>query len=319
MPCELEEQDVGIFPGRTLFTKRATPCMKPTAIYLPPKRAGSDNSVDVVIWLHGFYVPDHVLLFRGDPARIREQVRDSGKDVAVIAPWLGHEYSVGGKFVGNYNVKDLASPKWGERYLNQILAAISDPPLEIGNLFLACHSGGGNAMRNLVGTLGKYELNLTACWGFDCLYGANATPDDANFWYQWCSESQDRALEIMYGPSTLPQSVKLDLLARGLATPDGDEVEVQLGALTNLRVTIGHTDVFGAFGQMVRVPDLDPDFVKKFMTPTRPNPTGRMPKPRLRGEYLQQAIANVRKTIAFPDDIHYMIARGGFFSQLSKL
>jgi hypothetical protein len=31
------------------------------------------------------------------------------------------------------------------------------------------------------------------------------------------------------------------------------------------------------------------------------------------------AIANVRKTFPFPADIHYMIARGGFFSQLSKL
>jgi hypothetical protein len=70
---------------------------------------------------------------------------------------------------------------------------------------------------------------------------------------------------------------------------------------------------------MVRVPDLDPAFVNQFMTPSSPTQTGLLAKPRLRGEFLQQAIANVRKTIAFPSDIHYMIARGGFFSQLSKL
>jgi hypothetical protein len=36
MPCELEEKDVGLFPGKTLLTKREAACMKPTAIYLPP-------------------------------------------------------------------------------------------------------------------------------------------------------------------------------------------------------------------------------------------------------------------------------------------
>ena len=47
-------------------------------------------------------------------------------------------------------------------------------------------------MRNLVGSLGKYQSNLRACWGFDCLYGANAKPDDATFWYQWLSDQTPR-------------------------------------------------------------------------------------------------------------------------------
>jgi hypothetical protein len=38
-----------------------------------------------------------------------------------------------------------------------------------------------------------------------------------------------------------------------------------------------------------------------------------------RGEFLQRAISNVRSAFPFPNDIHYMIARGGFFSRLSKL
>src|SRR4051795_9039073 len=126
--------------------------MKPTAVYLPPKHVTSETKFDVVIWLHGFDVRDHEFLFRSDPARLREQVRDSGRDVVLVAPFLGYEYAVGDSFAGNYSVKDLAAPKWGERYLDEILAAMSDflvpglrsrPQLQIGKLVIACHSGGG--------------------------------------------------------------------------------------------------------------------------------------------------------------------------------
>ena len=94
------------FPGRTLFSKEAAHCIKPTAVYLPPKREGSGHTFNVVIWLHGFYVRNHKFLFRGDPARLREQVRDSNKDVVLIAPFLGFEYAVGKSFAGNYSVDD---------------------------------------------------------------------------------------------------------------------------------------------------------------------------------------------------------------------
>jgi hypothetical protein len=234
--CELEQKDIGSFPGVTLLTKQTAPGIKPTAVYLPPKHATVSTKFDVVVWLHGFYVRDHEFLFRNDPARLREQVRDSGRDVVLVAPFLGYEYAVGDNFAGNYNVKDLSTPKWGERYLDEILAALArylDPSsvspgrLQVRKLIIACHSGGGNAMRNLVGTLGKYQSNLTACWGFDCLYGANARPDDATFWYQWLSGQDGQALEIVYGPSTLPQSVKLDLMGRGLVTMDGNRAQPQ--------------------------------------------------------------------------------------------
>ena len=38
MPCELEEDDIGAFPGTTLFSEETAHCIKPTAVYLPPKR-----------------------------------------------------------------------------------------------------------------------------------------------------------------------------------------------------------------------------------------------------------------------------------------
>ena len=94
MRCELEEDDIGTFPGVTLFTKATAHCIKPTAVYLPPKSAASSNMLDVVIWLHGFFVRDDKFLFRNDPVRIREQVRDSNKNVVLIALFLGFEYAV---------------------------------------------------------------------------------------------------------------------------------------------------------------------------------------------------------------------------------
>lgn len=325
MPCELELRDAESFPGVTLVTKRLAPGMKPTAVYLPPKHVTSETKFDVVVWLHGFYVRDHEFLFRSDPARLREQVRDSGRDVVLVAPFLGYEYAVGESFAGNYSVKDLAAPKWGERYLDEILGALAKylgspsgslPQLQIDRLIIACHSGGGNAMRNLVGSLGRYQSNLKACWGFDCLYGAKTQPDDATFWYQWLSGQNDTQLEIVYGPSTLPQSVKLDLMGRGLATIEGNRT--QRPALKNLNVSLGHYDAFPAFGQMVRVNDLDPAFVDRFMIPQVADQAASSRKPQP-GEFLRQAISNVREAFPFPKDIHYMIARGGFFSRLSKL
>ena len=50
----------------------------------------------------------------------------------------------------------------------------------IKNLILACHSGGGVAMRAFVGGLGKNNTAaLKGCWCFDCLYGG----DDPAFWF----------------------------------------------------------------------------------------------------------------------------------------
>jgi hypothetical protein len=328
MPCELEEDDIGSFPGTTLFSKETAHCIKPTAVYLPPKREASANKFNVVIWLHGFYVRNHKFLFRSDPARLREQVRDSNKDVVLIAPFLGFEYAAGDSFAGNYSVKDLATPNWGERYLDEVFAAISSfqfpdlrppPRLQISKLVIACHSGGGAGMRNLVGSLGKYQSSLKACWGFDCLYGASAKPDDATFWYQRLSGPDAKTLEIVYGPLTLPQSVKLDLMARGLATPEGDKAEPTRSALKNLNVRIGHYDAFPAFGQMVKVNDLDPAFVDGFMIPPTMDGAPLRHKPIQHGEFLQNAIKNVRQAFPFPKDIHYMIARGGFLDRLSKL
>jgi hypothetical protein len=50
----------------------------------------------------------------------------------------------------------------------------------IKNLIVACHSGGGVAMRAFVEGLGSSnKAALKGCWCFDCLYGG----DDPKFWF----------------------------------------------------------------------------------------------------------------------------------------
>jgi hypothetical protein len=157
-------------------------------------------------------------------------------------------------------------------------------------------------MRQLVGTLGKFQSKLSECWGFDCLYGG----DDAAFWYQWTSGKLGRPLYIFYGPSTIRQSVKLDLMGRGKATPQGNLAVPPGRQISNLNVSIGDAGISEA--------RLD-----EFMThppPGHKSPT-KAAKPR-DGDYVKQAADNLRANVHFMDDIHYFIAREFFLSRLRQ-
>lgn len=323
MPCELEQDSVKTFPGLTLFSKRGSACRKPTAVYLPPKHLATNHALNVVLWLHGFYVKDHRYLFHSDAARVREQVLGSGKDVVLIAPFLGYEYLNAKKeFEGDYSVAALEGEKWGERYLDEVLAALArfqnpsaPPALDIKNLVIACHSGGGGGMRKLVGTLGKYQSRLKECWGFDCLYGKKIVPDDATFWYQWVSGQGGRPLHIVYGPSTLPQSVKLYLMGRGKATSQGNKADPPRAPLNNLHVTIGHYETYSTHGQTVKVGSYIDSVVDDLMT--RPSPKAK-PSTKPAKSFVEQAADNLMANFIFveQDDIHYFIARAFFLSKL---
>jgi hypothetical protein len=81
----------------------------------------------------------------------------------------------------------------------------------IKNLIVACHSGGGVAMRAFVAGLGSTnKAALKGCWCFDCLYGG----DDPKFWfnrgpnaapfyaYYWGTKGNAKALlELMGHPN----------------------------------------------------------------------------------------------------------------------
>ncbi|MFO1350256.1 MAG: hypothetical protein U1F68_06080 [Gammaproteobacteria bacterium] len=329
MPCELEVDDVKTFAGLTLYTKRGSSCIKQTAVYRPPNFSKTKKP-SVVLWLHGYYVPNHHALFRSDRARVREQVLASNKDVILIAPFLGYKYGLG-KDEGTYNGGDLAAAKWGERYLDEVLLALArldDPtakrPLDIQNLVIACHSAGGSSMRNLVGTLGKYQANLKECWGFDCLYGASATPDDAVFWATWATGKDGRPLYIVYGPSTLRQSLKLDLIARGIATLEGNKAVPPGPKISNVQVSIAHYETFMAFGQAVKVGNLEAVVDDLITRPPPGSKPGAKPAKPKDGDFVRVAAENLSANFVFVEynaktgtgDIHYFIARAFFLSRL---
>lgn len=310
MACQLELDTIKTFPGQTLFSSAKSNCLKPTSVYVSAKHADTDNALDVVLFLHGFYVKNLKFLFHSDPTRLREQVRDSGKDVVLIAPFLGYEYADGDTFAGDYSVKGLAETDFGERYLDEVLAAMaafrnptSPPDLTVRSLTIAGHSGGGAGIRNLYGNLGKYRAQLKECWGLDCLYGMKASPDDATFWHDAMLKSDAVPLYFFYGPSTIRQSVKLDLMGRGLANSLGDMADPPTHMpIANLHVEIGQA-VVGDIDKLM------------FPTPFKPKPVPKGAKP-ARGEYAATAASNLRSKVRFNDDIHYIIARDFLLARL---
>ncbi len=162
-------------------------------------------------------------------------------------------------------------------------------------------------MRRLVGALGRYKGNLAECWGFDCLYGINAKPDDASFWYDWATGSDGRPVHISYGSSTVVQSVKLDLMARGLANREGGRRDPIGPQVARLKVTLGVPSA--------RTPDdlMGLDALRKAPAPKPGTPQAKGPT------FAEQAASNLRKNTVCPADLmdmHYRIARDGLLERL---
>jgi hypothetical protein len=306
--------------GRTYYSDSTLgPWPKPTGVYLPPGTEIDSGYVDMLIYLHGHLVKSADQLFNGDKAAVRQQVLTSGKKIVLAAPWLG----LGpGKA---YDVSDLTGI-WGQNFIDNVLNALVPPKLpepdlmhpQIGlipqlrlrNLVIACHSGGGSGMRNLVGALGRYKANLAACWGFDCLYGIN--DKDARFWFNW-SRSKDAApLYISFGRSTDYESILLYLMKEGVATetgarniadgPTADSVQVEIGIPTSK-----------PFDDVM---ELD-----KLLQSTSPKPGQKQSQG---SELLDAAVANLRRSAGWPTtqaaswEMHYEIARSGLVKRLKS-
>jgi hypothetical protein len=300
---------------------------KQTGIYLPASVDIDKGFVDVLFWLHGWYVPKIQALFDSDRSAIRRQVVASGKPIVLVAPYLGNGQPEG----SSYDVSDLNKAHWGELYLNQVLGVLemmrdpntytppwmrrdlsllhvkTGPDLRIRKLIIACHSGGGEAMRYLVGSLGRYRRSIAACWGFDCLYGQKASPDDATFWYDWAATGDGPPLYISYGKSTVPQSVKLSLMRDGVATRHGARREPEGAELQRIEVKLGIKTAKHADDLM----ELDDLLNKSTPKPGRP--------PGLGNAFVGMAAANLKKNAPWPAELmemHYAIARDGLLEKL---
>lgn len=309
-------------PGRTCYSDSSLgPWRKPTGIYLAPGLDLGKGEIDIVLYLHGYYVKNSEQLFNSDPANLREAVFHSGKSVALVAPYLGRGEPGG----GTYSVRDLAG-NWGEFYINDVLNALVPPAipkpglnrpqigfiprLRLRNLIIACHSGGGAGMRNLVSALGRYKDNLAECWGFDCLYGVKASPDDANFWYEWATSKNGKPLHISFGPSTVFESVKLYLMKKGLATGDGARRNVDVAEQTAIDVQLG----ISAGRSLDDIMDLP-----KLLAAPKPKPGSPQSRD---GSFVYKAAESVASKAGWPPPnermaLHYAIASGGLEDKLA--
>jgi hypothetical protein len=320
MACKLVPDPKDTFPGTTLYSPPRSSCPKQTSVYRPPN-AAKTNKLNVIVWLHGFYVNGDRFLFQLDDVMVRQRVLSSGRDVVLIAPYLGYGYfDKNGDPAGDFDTSDLGTPKWGENYFTEVLKGIakdidpkSPPDLDIKNLILACHSGAGSGMRGMVDTLGKFLPVLRECWGFDCLYGRGdprkGIIDDANFWFNHSSSA--RPLFIFFGPTTIPQSVKLLLMGKGLADGKGNRFSPPGPGRPDIHVAVGRYDAFPLAGQMVEVGSKVDAFADSLLTPPplpTTTPAPRAPRPP-DGDFVRKIADNFDAKFAFPPGIHYTIAR----------
>jgi Putative esterase len=318
MPCELEVEANDYFSGTSLYSKPQAHRIKETSVYLPPNYRNT-NPLNVVVWLHGFFVKNNRFLFKDDGVNVRQRVLNSNRNVVLIAPFMGYEYfDQNDKAVGDFSTSALGQGKWGQQYLTEVLKGLanhidakSPPQLEIKNLILACHSGGGTAMRGLVGTLGTFRGALRECWGFDCLYGG----DDANFWSKHATSPDGCPVYVYFGDSTIPQSVKLYLMAKGMADTKGNAIVPPTPARNEVHVGIGHYDAFPMAGQMVDVGAKTDAFGDGLITQA-PGPKTPVRGKEPDGAYVARAVANFKKNFAFVPGIHYTIARKYFEDRL---
>src|SRR6476660_7004533 len=95
MQCKLGEVKHPVWPGRTFFTTSVGGGMLPAAVYMPPNHNVSANMLNVLLFLHGFYVTSTEALTNTDNCRLCEQVIISGKDIVLVAPWLGSKWASG--------------------------------------------------------------------------------------------------------------------------------------------------------------------------------------------------------------------------------
>jgi flagellum-specific peptidoglycan hydrolase FlgJ len=207
-------------PGTTLYVEidlrivdkfRAT-APPVTGIFIPDGFAPG-AAVDVILYLHGFKadaikrqaIDQYWNSQRFPYGAFREGVNASARNVVLVAPTLGSHSEAG----------SLLRPGGLDAYFEQVLAAVrsygpqsrAGAPSTLGNLILACHSGGGWPMRQLAGGQDRVVARIRECWGFDCTYNRG---DDA-FWAGWARARPNAKVYIYYiaGSPTAPLAVGL--------------------------------------------------------------------------------------------------------------
>jgi hypothetical protein len=181
-----------------------------TGVYFPDGYPG-DKKLDLILYLHGHDAPPINEYWKQKQFKLREEVNDGNKWLALIAPTLGAKSQSG-------SLTSLGLD-W---YLDRVIEGVFQHAPEkvgqsatpsVGNIFLACHSGGGEPMRKLAWEAGsfvrKYGGKVRECWGFDCLYHPSNNPfkkeaptentsDTEENWFYWAQLNPQAKLFVYY-------------------------------------------------------------------------------------------------------------------------
>lgn len=208
-------------PDQTLYPKIShggeTPAKAMTGCYVPSSyRIGSD--LNVILYLQGHHTsrgfpPDLTIDEYWRKSRypfwaLREGLLASGRNAVLVTPTLGPKSGSGW----------LTSTTGLERYLDAVLAtlrshhpAFSASRPNLGQIVLACHSGGGRVMLDIASGSGAYNNRIKECWGFDCLYNKG----DESRWAGWARTHPASSLFVHYGAGgTRDKSMTLAGLAK---------------------------------------------------------------------------------------------------------
>ncbi len=129
---------IGKVEGTTLVAEGKAAALKPTAVYLPPNHKAKAK-VNVILWLHGYYVSGVSDLLAPAAAKnstnLRESVRAAGKDFVLIAPWLGYQDHAG---QGTLTWGEQGKGNGVQAFLEDTLAALAryqeDPISKVGRV-----------------------------------------------------------------------------------------------------------------------------------------------------------------------------------------
>jgi Uncharacterized protein conserved in bacteria (DUF2272) len=194
------------YAGIELDIRSASGSVRPqTGIFCPANWAPS-SSIDLLIYLHGIREPDVTIDSYWDAARnphfaLREEVAASGKNVLLVAPLLGPRSQT--------EIGLLARPGGLDQFVARVLGFLRSrgelrADARPGQVVLACHSGGGLAMRTMALAENQIRSSIRECWGFDCTYNR----DDSLVWPRWARQSSGRLyLYYIEKSPTAPQAL----------------------------------------------------------------------------------------------------------------
>lgn len=150
------------------------------------------ESVPTLVYFHGHNTQANLAAYlRSNPSARDLRPLLSGKRVALIQPWGGHQ-SAFQRFQTGPGLTALI--EGGLRVLIEYAIPSRPCPVQIPNppaVILAAHSGGGEALRAAAKSSSTYLPLVEQVWAFDCMYWS-----EGNDWIGWCRANTSKRLRV---------------------------------------------------------------------------------------------------------------------------